>query len=113
MSTNVTFSPMDKMVKGFDIVANAVGGTLGPRGKNVYIDDAMEPRITNDGAKIAQNIELTDKVENTGAKIVRNTSSQTNDDAGDGTTTTAVLLQALVHEALKRPENPIQIMQSL
>lgn len=98
---------------GFDKVADAVVGTLGPRGRNVFIDDAMAPKITNDGATISQYIILPDKVENMGANIVRNTSAQTNDDAGDGTTTTAVLLQAIVHQCINRPENPMEIEGSL
>lgn len=110
---NVSFDPKEKLLNGFDIAAEAVIGTLGPKGRNVFIDDAMAPKITNDGATIAQNIVLTDKVENMGAYLIRNTSSQTNDDAGDGTTTTAVLLHALVHECLKRPENPMEIKESL
>lgn len=109
----VTFNPMSAMLEGFDIAANAVGGTLGPRGRNVFIDDALAPKITNDGATIAQNIVLSDKIKNAGVGIVKNTSGQTNDDAGDGTTTTAVILQSIVHECLKRPENPMLIEDSL
>lgn len=110
---DVTFNPIPKMLKGLDIAADAVSGTLGPCGRNVFVDDALAPNITNDGATIAKNIVLPDKIEDKGAYLVRNTSSQTNDDAGDGTTTTTVLLQALVHESLKRPENPMFIKNSL
>ncbi len=115
MSKQVSFDKagMDKMMAGFDVVSNAVMRTLGPKGLNVYIDRPQEPEITNDGATIAQNIELEGREENMGANIVRNTSSQTNDNAGDGTTTTAVLLHAIVHECLKRPENPMDVMDSL
>ena len=113
MSKEVTFNPMEKMLVGFNKAANAVTGTLGPCGRNVFIDDAMTPKITNDGATIAQNIILEDKIENMGAYLIRNTSSQTNDDAGDGTTTTAVLLQAIVHECMKRTENPMFIKNEL
>lgn len=101
------------MLIGLDKAADAVGGTLGPKGLNVFIDSDMAPKITNDGSTIAGNIILGDKLENAGAYLIRNTSSQTNDDAGDGTTTTAVLLQALVHECLKRPENAMEIKASL
>lgn len=109
----VELSPITKLLKGVDIVADAVGGTLGPKGRNGFIDDAMVPRITNDGKSIADSITLPDKLENLGAWLVKNAADQTNDDAGDGTTTTTVLLQAIVHEALKRPENPMEIARSL
>lgn len=112
---DVTFGKeaLDRMIIGLDKAANAVGGTLGPKGKNVYIDDSMTPKITNDGATIANQFILKDKLENAGAYVIRNTTSQTNDDAGDGTTTTAVLTQAIIHECLKRPENAMEIKQSL
>lgn len=103
----------NKIVEGIDITANAVGGTLGPKGRNVYVDDANQPKWTNDGATIATNVVLKDPLRNAGAKLVKNCCGQTNDDAGDGTTTTAVVLQSLVHEALKRPENPMEIRTSL
>lgn len=112
MATRVIFDK-NKVLKGFDLVADSVSGTLGPKGKNVYIDDAMTPKITNDGVSIATRIDLDDKEENLGAKIVKNACGQTLDDAGDGTTTTAVLLKAITHEALKRPENPIELRESL
>ena len=104
---------MDKLLKGLDTVANAVGNTLGPKGRNVMLDDPILPHITNDGSTIAQSIILEDKFENLGGWVVRNTSAQTNDDAGDGTTTTAVLLQDIVHQSLERPENPMVIKNSL
>lgn len=115
MSKSVLFgkAAQDKIVKGIDITCNAVGGTLGPKGKNVYIDHPMTPKWTNDGATIATEVVLKDPNENAGAKLVKNCCGQTNDDAGDGTTTTAVLLQALVHECLLRPENPMVIRESL
>lgn len=102
-----------RIVKGIDTTCDAVGGTLGPKGRNVYVDDANQPKWTNDGATIATNVVLKEPLENAGAKLVKNACGQTNDDAGDGTTTTAVLLQALVHESLKRPENPMEIRESL
>lgn len=112
---NVQFekTAQDKIVKGIDITCNAVSGTLGPKGRNVYIDHPQTPKWTNDGSTIATNIVLKDEQENIGAKLVKNACAQTCDDAGDGTTTTAVLLQSLVHECLKRPENPMEIRQSL
>lgn len=113
MSKEVSFSPFEKMLKGFDTAANAVSSTLGPKGRNVWIDDAMAPKFTNDGASIALNVVLEDKLEDSGAKILKNTCGQTLDDAGDGTTTSAVLVQAIVHEARKRPENPMVIRESL
>ena len=115
MANKVTFGreSLDKILKGLDIAADAVGGTLGPKGKNVYLDDVYTPRYTNDGATIADRIVLKDKLENLGAYVIRNASSQTNDDAGDGTTTTAVILQSIIHECLKRPENPMEIRKSL
>lgn len=115
MNKEVNFEKdaQNKIVEGIDITCNAVGGTLGPKGRNVYIDHAMQPKWTNDGATIATNIVLEDPLRNAGAKLVKNCCGQTNDDAGDGTTTTAILLQALVHESLKRPENPMEIRESL
>ena len=114
MSKNVTFGneAMTKMMIGLNKTADAVGSTLGPKGKNVFLDGGI-PRITNDGATIANEIVLEDKLENAGAYIVRNTSSETNDNAGDGTTTTTVLLQAIIQESLKRPENAMEIRESL
>lgn len=115
MSKNVSLDKkaIESVVKGLDIAADCVSGTLGPQGLNVFIDDPITPKISNDGATIADNIVLEDKLENVGAYIIRNVSSQTNDDVGDGTTTTAVLTQSIVHECLKRPENPVEIRDSL
>jgi len=101
------------MLKGIDIVAEAVGKTIGPRGTNVFIDDSVSPKFTNDGASIAHQITLSDKLENAGAWVARNACAQTNDDAGDGTTTTVVLLKAIIDECLARPENKTVVMQSL
>ncbi len=113
MSKVVSLTPREKIIKGFDIAADVVAGTLGPKGRNVLVDDALSPKFTNDGATIAQNVVLEDNQENAGAKILKNTCGQTLDDAGDGTTTSAVLVQAIVHEAIKRPENPMEIRESL
>lgn len=104
---------IDKIKKGLDIVADAVKSTLGPKGRNAFIDSEYQPKITNDGVSIAQAITLEDKFENMGAWLVKNTSAQTNEEAGDGTSTTAVLLQSIVEEALLRPENPMDIKKSL
>lgn len=101
------------MRKGIKVVAQAVGKTIGPRGTNVFIDDPVRPRFTNDGASIAHTITLPDKLENAGAWVAKNACAQTNDDAGDGTTTTVVLLDSAIDECLSRPENKILMMQSL
>ncbi len=89
--------------RGVDIVAGAVKVTIGPRGRNVAIAKSWGgPTITNDGVSIAKEIELADKFENMGASIVKEVATKTNDKAGDGTTTAVVLMQAIVHEGLKR-----------
>lgn len=113
MTKIVQNNPMEKMMIGFNIVADTLASTLGPLGTNVFIDDPMEPHSSNDGARISRNTQLEDRIENLGAGVVRNASNQTNDDAGDGTTTTAVLSQAIVTECLKRPEHPIVIEEQL
>ena len=82
----------DQMLRGVDILANAVKVTLGPKGRNVVIDKSFgAPRITKDGVTVAKEIELADKFENMGAQMVREVASKTNDIAGDGTTTATVL----------------------
>ncbi|WP_321342615.1 chaperonin GroEL [Breoghania sp.] len=92
----------DRMLRGVDILANAVKVTLGPKGRNVVIDKAFgAPRITKDGVTVAKEIELEDKFENMGAQMVREVASKTNDLAGDGTTTATVLAQAIVKEGAK------------
>ncbi|SDT91322.1 chaperonin GroEL [Stappia sp. ES.058] len=92
----------DRMLKGVDILANAVKVTLGPKGRNVVIDKAFgSPRITKDGVSVAKEIELEDKFENMGAQMVREVASKTNDIAGDGTTTATVLAQSIVREGVK------------
>ncbi|AGH81931.1 chaperonin Cpn60, GroEL, large subunit of GroESL [Psychromonas sp. CNPT3] len=91
-----------KMLAGVDILANAVKVTLGPKGRNVVIDKAFGgPQITKDGVTVAKEIELEDKFENMGAQMVKEVASQTNDAAGDGTTTATVLAQAIIVEGLK------------
>ena len=92
----------DRMLKGVDILADAVKVTLGPKGRNVVIDKAFgAPRITKDGVTVAKEIELTDKFENMGAQMVKEVASKTNDEAGDGTTTATVLAQCIVREGTK------------
>ena len=92
----------DKMLRGVDILANAVKVTLGPKGRNVVIEKSFgAPRITKDGVTVAKEIELADKFENMGAQMVREVASRQNDHAGDGTTTATVLAQAIVREGSK------------
>jgi chaperonin GroEL len=92
----------DKMLRGVDILANAVKVTLGPKGRNVVIEKSFgAPRITKDGVTVAKEIELADKFENMGAQMVREVASKQNDAAGDGTTTATVLAQAIVREGAK------------
>ena len=92
----------DKMLRGVDILANAVKVTLGPKGRNVVLEKSFgAPRITKDGVTVAKEIELEDKFENMGAQMVREVASKTNDLAGDGTTTATVLAQAIVKEGAK------------
>ena len=91
-----------RMLRGVDILANAVKVTLGPKGRNVVLDKSFgAPRITKDGVTVAKEIELADKFENMGAQMVREVASKTNDIAGDGTTTATVLAQAIVREGVK------------
>jgi len=92
----------EKMLRGVDILANAVKVTLGPKGRNVVIDKSFgAPRITKDGVSVAKEIELEDKFENMGAQMVREVASKASDNAGDGTTTATVLAQAIVREGAK------------
>ena len=95
-------SARERMIRGVDILADAVKVTLGPKGRNVVIDKSFgAPRITKDGVTVAKEIELADKFENMGAQMVREVASKTNDTAGDGTTTATVLAQAIVREGAK------------
>ena len=92
----------NRMLKGVNILADAVKVTLGPKGRNVILDKSFgAPRITKDGVTVAKEIELDDKFENMGAQMVKEVASRTNDEAGDGTTTATVLAQAIVREGLK------------
>src|SRR5687767_539459 len=92
----------DRMLRGVDILANAVKVTLGPKGRNVVLEKSFgAPRITKDGVTVAKEIELADKFENMGAQMVREVASKASDVAGDGTTTATVLAQAIVREGAK------------
>src|ERR1700726_3272412 len=92
----------EKMLRGVDILNNAVKVTLGPKGRNVVLDKSFgAPRITKDGVTVAKEIELEDKFENMGAQMVREVAQKTNDNAGDGTTTATLLAQSIVREGAK------------
>src|SRR3712207_1560632 len=92
----------DRMLRGVDILANAVKVTLGPKGRNVVLEKSFgAPRITKDGVTVAMEIELADKFENMGAQMVREVASKTSDVAGDGTTTATILAAAIVREGAK------------
>src|SRR3989338_7335342 len=104
MAKQILFSEKARtaMKRGVDQLANVVKTTLGPKGRNVVLDKSFgAPQITNDGVTIAKEIELEDKFENMGAELAKEAASKTNDAAGDGTTTSVVLTQALVNEGLK------------
>jgi chaperonin GroEL len=107
----------ERMLRGVDILANAVKVTLGPKGRNVVIDKSFgAPRITKDGVTVAKEIELKDKFENMGAQMVREVASKTNDVAGDGTTTATVLAQAIVregHKAVAAGMNPMDVKRGV
>ena len=106
-----------RMLRGIDILADAVKVTLGPKGRNVVIDKSFgAPRITKDGVTVAKEIELADKFENMGAQMVREVASKTNDLAGDGTTTATVLAQAIVREGAKAVAaglNPMDVKRGI
>jgi chaperonin GroEL len=92
----------NRMVKGVNILANAVKVTLGPKGRNAVLEKSFgAPTVTKDGVSVAKEIELKDKFENMGAQMVKEVASATSDEAGDGTTTATVLAQAIVREGLK------------
>ncbi|WP_337182108.1 chaperonin GroEL [Shinella sp.] len=107
----------EKMLRGVDVLADAVKVTLGPKGRNVVIDKSFgAPRITKDGVSVAKEIELDDKFENMGAQLVREVASKTNDIAGDGTTTATVLAQAIVregHKAVAAGMNPMDLKRGI
>ena len=104
MSKKILYSKeaRDAMVRGVDYLADAVKATLGPKGRNVVLDKEYgSPMIVNDGVTIAKEIELDDPFENMGAKLVIEVANNTNDAAGDGTTTATVLAQAMIHTSHK------------
>ncbi|MEL0437578.1 chaperonin GroEL [Phycobacter sp. K97] len=107
----------NKMLRGVNILADAVKVTLGPKGRNVVLDKSFgAPRITKDGVSVAKEIELEDKFENMGAQMVKEVASRTNDEAGDGTTTATVLAQAIVKEGLKQVAaglNPMDLKRGI
>src|SRR5438270_10558959 len=107
----------DKMLRGVDILANAVRVTLGPKGRNVVLDKSFgAPRITKDGVTVAKEIELEDKFENMGAQMVREVASKTSDMAGDGTTTATILAHAIVREggkAVAAGMNPMDLRRGV
>ncbi|MFT8943117.1 MAG: TCP-1/cpn60 chaperonin family protein, partial [Acetobacter pasteurianus] len=106
-----------RMLRGVDILADAVKVTLGPKGRNVVLDKSFgAPRITKDGVSVAKEIELADKFENMGAQMLREVASKTNDIAGDGTTTATVLAQAIVregHKAVAAGMNPMDLKRGI
>ena len=106
-----------RMIKGVNVLANAVRVTLGPKGRNVVLDKSFgAPHVTKDGVTVAKEIELEDKFENMGAQMVKEVSSQTNDVAGDGTTTATVLAQAIVREGMKSVSagmNPMDLKRGI
>src|SRR5436189_3251089 len=107
----------DRILRGVDILNNAVKITLGPKGRNVVMEKSFgAPRITKDGVTVAKEIELADKFENLGAQLVREVASKTNDQAGDGTTTATVLAQAIVregHKAVAAGLNPMDLKRGI
>ena len=119
MAKDVRFSTdaRDRMLRGVDVLADAVKVTLGPKGRNVVIDKSFgAPRITKDGVTVAKEIELSDKFENMGAQMVREVASRTNDEAGDGTTTATVLAHSIVREGAKAVAagmNPMDVKRGI
>src|SRR5216110_639640 len=107
----------DRMLRGVDILNNAVKVTLGPKGRNVVLDKSYgAPRGTKDGVTVAKEIELDDKFENMGAQMLKEVASKTSDIAGDGTTTATVLAQAIVKEGAKSiaaGSNPMDVKRGI
>src|SRR5213594_794809 len=106
-----------KLKNGIDIMANAVKTTLGPKGRNVALDKKFgSPTVTHDGVTVAREVELSDPFENMGAQLLKEAASKTNDVAGDGTTTSVVLAQAIVHEGMRNVAagaNPMLLKRGL
>jgi chaperonin GroEL len=118
MSKQIMFNEnaRNSLLKGVDKVANTVKMTLGPKGRNVVLDKDSHPLVTNDGVTIAKEIELKDKFENIGAKLVKEVASKTQDNAGDGTTTATILAQSMITEGLKNVTsgaNPIEVKRGI
>ena len=107
----------ERMLRGIDILTNAVRVTLGPKGRNVVLDKSYgAPRITKDGVTVAKEIELSDKFENMGAQMVREVASKTSSVAGDGTTTATILAHAMVREGVKAVAagmNPMDVKRGI
>src|SRR5690349_24071966 len=107
----------ERMLRGVDILANAVRITLGPKGRNAVLDKSYgAPRSTKDGVTVAKEIELSDKFENMGAQMVREVAQKTNDAAGDGTTTATVLAHAIVregHKSVAAGMNPMDLKRGI
>ena len=107
----------NRMLKGVNILADAVKVTLGPKGRNVVLEKSFgSPRITKDGVSVAKEIELEDKFENMGAQMVKEVANRTNDEAGDGTSTATVLAQAIVKEGIKAVSagmNPMDLKRGI
>src|SRR4029079_13143991 len=107
----------NRMVKGVNILANAVKATLGPKGRNAVLEKSFgAPTVTKDGVSVAKEIELKDKFENMGAQMVKEVASNTSDEAGDGTTTATVLAQAIFREGLKAVSsgrNPMDVKRGI
>src|ERR1041384_7754398 len=106
-----------RMLKGVNILANAVKATLGPKGRNAVLEKSFgAPTVTKDGVSVAKEIELKDKFENMGAQMVKEVASNTSDEAGDGTTTATVLAQAIIREGLKAVSsgrNPMDVKRGI
>src|SRR5438105_12762952 len=107
----------ERMLRGVDILANAVKVTLGPKGRNVVLEKSFgAPRVTKDGVTVAKEVELEDKFENMGAQMLKEVASKTSDIAGDGTTTATVLAQAIVKEGAKSiadGSNPMDVKRGI
>ncbi len=119
MAKQIVFSEeaREKLIKGVDVLADAVKATLGPRGRNVLLEKTYgSPTVTKDGVTVAKEIDLKDPFENMGARMLREAASKTNDTAGDGTTTATVLAQAMVHEGIRlvtAGANPMAIKRGM
>ncbi|MFM6192948.1 chaperonin GroEL, partial [Planktothrix sp.] len=119
MAKIVSFSEESRkaLEKGVNALANAVRVTLGPKGRNVLLEKKFgAPEIVNDGITVAKEIQLSDPLENTGARLMQEVASKTNEVAGDGTTTAAILAQAMIHEGLKNVAagaNPVAIRRGM